>query len=42
MYLQIEKTANQSWVFFNEFLVVNCDRFCEFLDDVIGFFVEMV
>jgi len=37
VYLQIEETANESLVFFDEFLVVNCDRFCNFLEDVIGF-----
>jgi len=36
MYLQLEETTNQSLVFFDEFLVVNCYRFCEFFDDIIG------
>ena len=31
MYLQIEETANESLVFFDEFVVVNCDGLCEFL-----------
>ena len=36
MYLQIEENANQCLVFFDK-LLVNCDRFCEFLDDPSAF-----
>ena len=36
MYLQIEENANQCLVSSDKFLV-NCDRFCEFLDDPSAF-----